>query len=185
MEEVQESKKSWIYEIVETTIVSLAIFSILYLFLFRPNQVQGASMQPNLHTGERVITELVSYRFGEPERGDIVVVTSPRREDINLIKRIIGLPGERIRISQGKVYINGEALSEGYIKDGFTNPGALLKEGEVYSIPEGSYFVMGDNRDFSSDSRDFGAVTRDLIQGKAVLRFWPISSSGVLNHPDY
>ena len=175
-----------VVDILQSATVGLAIFSIVYLFLFRPSVVQGASMQPNLHTGEKLITEKVSYQFGQPERGDIVVLSSPQRPDIDLVKRVIGLPGELIKIDGGQVYINDWALEEPYLNTPTSaSTGNFLTDGQDFQIPVDDYFVMGDNRDNSSDSRTFGPINRSSIQGKAVFRYWPTNEFGTLPHPSY
>jgi len=105
----------FLYDTLQTFTLGLAMFSIVYLFLFRPSMVQGASMQPSLQTGEKLITEKISYQFGKPERGDIVVLTSPRDPGIELVKRIVGLPGEQLTIYDGDVLINDQLLNEPYL----------------------------------------------------------------------
>lgn len=143
-------------------------------------------MQPNLHTGEKLITEKFSYQFGEPKRGDIVVLTSPKNPNIELVKRVVGLPNEVITIEEGQVYINHHQLDEPYLNSPTSaSIGNFLTESTDYQIPDGFYFVMGDNRNNSSDSRTFGPVARSNIQGKAVFKYWPTAQFGLIPQPAY
>jgi len=155
---------------------------VTYRFLFQPHEVKGNSMYDNFHDGEYLLTDKVSYRFGTPQRDDVVVFKAPKNEDYDYIKRIIGLPGDQIRIEQGRVYVNGERLDESnYLnKDVFTQNGYFAKTGETITVPADSYFVMGDNRSNSSDSRDWGFVPAANIIGRAWLRYWPLSSLGAI-----
>ncbi len=130
--------------------------------------VYGQSMEPNLHDHQRLIIEKVSYRLRAPERAEIVVVDLPSMSE-KLIKRVIGLPGDTISIEMGVVYINGVALDEPYI----FNPDRRTVQAQV--IPDGEYFVMGDNRGNSNDSRNFGTVTLEMLVGRAWVRYWPLS----------
>lgn len=163
-----------IWEIIESTTVALALTMVVYLFLFQPGQVYGTSSYPTWKDGERFITDKITYHFVPPERGDFVVLQSPSDPDIEFIKRIIGLPGERVKISGGQVFINGSVLHEPYLDPGTsTGPESFLSEGQVISLKPGYYFLMGDNRLHSSDSRDFGPIPESSIIGRVVFRFWP------------
>ncbi len=171
----------WLFflDFVETIVVSLAIFAIVYIFLFQPHQVEGNSMQPNFQNGEYILTDKVSYRLHEPNRGDVVVFHSPQDERVDFIKRIIAVPGDKVTIKVGYVYLNGQKLEEPFIN----NPGQVLngramREGEEIAVPEGRYVVMGDNRLHSSDSREWGFITREEIVGRAFFRYWPIQAFG-------
>ncbi len=173
----------WLFflDFLETIVVSLAIFALVYLFLFQPHQVDGRSMEPNFHNGEYILTDKVSYRLHEPKRGDVVVFHSPQDERIDFIKRIIGVPGDEIKISDGHVFLNGTQLKEDYINDpGQVLSGRYIREGASVNIPDGQYMVMGDNRLHSSDSREWGLVTRAGIVGRAFFRYWPVSEFGVV-----
>lgn len=168
--------KLWIRDIAIALLVGL-----LLIQLIKPTIVREHSMEPTLNEYDYIILSKQSYRFGEPKRGDIIVfhtdlVQANGREKL-LIKRIIGLPGERIAISQGEVYIDGEVLAEGYTKDGYTDT-----EMEELTIPEDSLFVMGDNRQNSADSRDtsVGFVAIESILGKATVRLFPFSKIGMV-----
>lgn len=162
---------------------AVGIFLIVYLLILRPHKIKGQSMHPTFPDGEYLLTEKVSYYRGGPQRGDVVVFKPPISED-EFIKRIIALPGETISVQNGKVFVNGKELNEDYIKVQ-TNGSAFLSEGEVYTIPEGKYFTMGDNRQHSSDSRAWGPIEKKDITGKAWLTYWPIDKAGIVRHPNY
>lgn len=169
-------------DFIETIVVSLAIFAVVYLFLFQPHQVDGRSMEPNFQNGEYILTDKVSYRFREPQRGDVVVFHSPQDERVDFIKRIIAVPGDTVEVRGGYVYLNGVKLEENYINDpGRVAQGRFLRENTVAEVPSGEYIVMGDNRLHSSDSREWGFVTRAEIVGRAFFRYWPPTSFGVLD----
>jgi len=172
---------AFVLDFIETIVVSLAIFALVYLFLFQPHQVEGRSMEPNFQNGEYILTDKVSYRFREPERGDVVVFHSPQDERVDFIKRIVGVPGDTIEVRTGYVYINGQKMEEPFINDpGRVAQGRFLRENAVVEVPPGQYIVMGDNRLHSSDSREWGFVTRDEIVGRAFFRYWPMTVFGVL-----
>ncbi len=165
-------------------IVALAIaFSLIIHSMIQSSYVDGSSMEPNLHDGQRILISKIVYWFNEPERGDIIVFPNPVEPDIELIKRIIGLPGEVVEIKDGVIYIHqadGNTLvldESGYIEDPFNR--YFLGD----TIPENNYFVLGDNRNNSFDSEDGWTVSRDKIVGKAWFSTWPPSEWGlVANH---
>jgi signal peptidase I len=161
-----------------------SIFIVVYLFLFRPTMVRGASMENTLHDSDRLILSSVTYKLRDIERGDIIAFHSIQNQNIDLIKRVIGLPGDSIMIKEGKVYLNGKALNEPYLHS-ITNvwENGFAKEGESYTIPEGMLYVMGDNRLRSSDSRAFGPVPISEIVGQATFRFSPFNKFGSFNNP--
>lgn len=178
-------------DIIEFFVSSAAVAILIYVFVMQPHQVNGSSMYPNFHSGEFLLTDKLSYHFGTPERGDIIIFTAPSTAhcpvgfNCDFIKRIIGMPGERIKVEKGKIYINGKILDEPYQRSiKYTAAGAIsgsyLPEGTERVIPDGSYVAMGDNRPGSSDSRDWGTVERKLIVGKVLLRYWPPNVAGVL-----
>jgi signal peptidase I len=158
--------------LLETVIPALLIAVGINLFLAQATQVQGQSMEPNLHTAQRLVVEKITYRFHGPRRGDIVVIDLPKAGDDLLIKRVIGLPGETISSQGGQVSINKQALEEAYIR----NPGG--KDISEQTIPPLHVFVMGDNRRFSNDSRNFGPVPIDKIIGRAWFSYWPLELFG-------
>lgn len=162
-------------DLIETAVIAMAIFVIVYFFLVQPHQVYGNSMVPTLQNGDYILTNKISYRFHLPQRGDIVVFKTHANPARDFIKRIIGLPGEKILVKNGKVFVNGKQLQESYLAPNTpTFSGSLLKEGKEFIIPPKKYFVLGDNRINSSDSRDFGPISQEDIIGKAWLRYWPI-----------
>lgn len=169
-----------VWEFVEAVVFALMIFFVCYLLLFQPNQVKGHSMESTFHDGEYILTDKISYRLGAPKRGDIVVFRSPKNAEVDFIKRIIGLPGEKIKISNGKVYLNGQILDESAYLDPSvsTGPESFLLENREIIVPSGKYFAMGDNRPGSSDSRDFGPVLPSEFVGKVFFRYWPMTRFG-------
>ena len=166
--------------------MAMAVFVIVYFFLVQPHQVYGNSMLPNFHNGDYILTDKISYRFRLPKRGDVVIFHSPTYPEREFIKRIIGLPGEKILLKEGKIFINGKRLSEPYLPPHTsTRPGLFLKEGKEVIVPLSEYFVLGDNRSNSSDSRDFGPIPRKAIIGKAWLRYWPFSRLSLIPSVTY
>ncbi len=165
--------KALFSEIFGTLLPAVLIAVLIHLFLAQATRVYGQSMEPTLGSNDRVIIEKLSYRFHPPRRGDIVVVVLSERSQ-PLIKRIVGLPGETIAIRNGQVFINGKPLDEPYLKGptyGFLPP---------TRIPAMHYFVLGDNRNASSDSRTFGPIPRESIKGRALFRYWPPHKVGIL-----
>ncbi|MGI6542570.1 MAG: signal peptidase I [Limnochordia bacterium] len=152
--------------------VFLAVFVIL--FIARAFTVEGPSMLPTLHTGERLLIDKVTYRLRTPRRGEVIVFRYPADPEQYFIKRVIGLPGDTVVIRGGKVYVNDQCLEEDYV----TSP--ILGEFGPYMVPEQSYFVLGDNRNNSEDSRSerVGYVSDELIIGRAIWRYWPITRVG-------
>jgi len=169
-------------DFLETIVVSLAIFAVVYIFLFQPHQVEGHSMEPNFHDAEYILTDKISYRLSEPKRGDVIVFHSPQDERIDYIKRIVGVGGDKILVQDGYLYINGEKQDETYINDpGRVVGGKFIKENTQVEVPLGQFLVMGDNRLHSSDSREWGFVLKKEIVGRAFFRYWPISDFGLVN----
>ncbi len=168
-----ESEGSWLREFVRSFLPAILIVAFINLFIAQPRTVDGRSMEPTLYDGNRLIVELLSYRFAEPERGDIVMLRITEGQTSRaLVKRVIGLPGDTVEIYDGSVYINGEKLDEPYVSastDGIMT--AML-------IPDGQYFVMGDNRPVSNDSRYFGTIPYQDIIGHVLIRYWPFSLFG-------
>lgn len=160
-------------DILETLLLSVVLFFLINAVSARI-RIDGSSMEPNLHHGEFVIVSKVNYRIGEPERGDVVVFDFPRNITEEYIKRIIGLPGEEIQIKDGQVFVDGVALVEPYLK---MEP---RYEGE-WIVSEGELFVLGDNRNNSSDSHNWGMVPLENVVGEALLVYWPPTSWGMIN----
>lgn len=176
---------AFFFDIIETVVVALALFVLVYLFAAQPHQVRGASMVPNFQNGEYILTDKITYRFREPKRGDVVIFRAPKNQELDYIKRIIGLPGERIRIEKGVLYVDDKRLDEPYLPQGALYAGTFLQEGQNIPIPESEYFVLGDNRNHSSDSREWGPIQKKDIIGRAFLRYWPINQIGLIPRPTY
>lgn len=162
--------------------ITLSIFLIVYFFLFRPYEIDGQSMEPTFHNGEKVIINQIVYSLSEPSRGDIVVIESPIDHDDTLIKRIVALPGDSFKIEKGNVIINNHQINEFYLsKKNITKDDVFLKEGHDYLVPNANYIVLGDNRLNSTDSRTFGFVSENLIQGKVQIVYWPLAQSKIIS----
>lgn len=174
----------FVMDILETVVFIGSLFIVVYLFILQPNQVKGASMDPTFATGDYIFTSKITYKFRPQHRGDIIVFKSPKNPDIEYIKRIIGLPGDKVVVEQGEVYVNGIKLDEGYIS-AKTNTwdGGFVKDGETVVVPAGEIFVMGDNRPRSSDSREFGTVPLSSIIGQVFYRYFPPGKVGGIGNP--
>lgn len=173
----------WLFflDFLETIVVSLAIFAVVYIFLFQPHQVDGKSMEPNFHNAEYILTDKLSYRIHAPKRGDVVVFHSPQDERVDFIKRIIGVPGDTVKVSGGHVFLSGVKLEEQYINEpGAVLAGRYMREGMEIEVPPDHYLVMGDNRNHSSDSREWGLVSTTNLVGRAFFRYWPVPAFGVV-----
>lgn len=173
---------AFLMDFVETIITALLFFIIIYLFLFQPHQVKGNSMHPSFEDNEYLLTNKITYRFKDPQRGEVVIFKAPPKKEYDYIKRIIGLPNDTIMINDGKVYINGALLDESdYLDENiYTQPGAFSSEDEEIIIPANHYFVIGDNRTHSNDSREWGYIEKEDIIGKAWLSYWPPSKFGLI-----
>lgn len=170
-------------DILEVIVLAVGIFLIVYLLILRPHKIKGQSMHPNFPDAEYLLTEKISYYRHDPQRGDVIVFKPPISED-EFIKRVIALPGETVMVSNGRVFVNDKELREDYIKID-TNASTFLSEGESYTVPTGNYFVMGDNRPHSSDSRAWGPITKKVITGKAWLIYFPFKLGGFVPPPIY
>jgi signal peptidase I len=155
-------------------IISLAISAFIIIFLYQPVKVEGTSMMPSLEDQERIFVNKFVYRLESIERGDIVVFRYPRDPSKSYIKRVIGIAGDRIRIDGGQVYVNDEPLNEDYVPAVYAD----LRSYPETVVPPNSYFVLGDHRSMSNDSRDFGPVNQGFIYGKAVFGYWPMDKLG-------
>jgi signal peptidase I len=166
------SWRSWVRDLV----ISVAVSVFIILFLYQPVRVEGTSMLPMLEDQDRLFINKFAYRFEEIHRGDVVVFLYPHDHNKSYIKRVIALPGDDLRIDHGMVWVNGRELREPYVplkfEDDRSQPDMV--------IPPDEYFVMGDHRSISSDSRDFGPVPRDLIYGRAAFVYWPVDQAGVI-----
>ena len=153
---------------------------MIYLFLAFPEVVYGASMEPNFYTGERILVEKVTKHFKKFERGEIIVLHPPGNGSVDYIKRIVGIPGDSIKIKDCSVFISRDGdkfkLEEPYLeKNTCTSATGALREGRSEKIGDNLYFVMGDNRIRSADSRIFGEIDKERIVGRVVFRFWPLN----------
>ena len=157
-------------------LVSLAISAFIIIFLYQPVKVEGTSMMPGLEDQERIFVNKFVYRWEPIQRGDIVVFRYPRDTSKSYIKRVIGVAGDRIRIENGQVFVNDEALDEDYVPNEYADARSYPE----VTVPANSYFVLGDHRTMSNDSRDFGPVNERYIYGKAVFGYWPMEKLGRL-----
>lgn len=155
---------------------SIVVSFFIILFVYQPVKVEGGSMEPGLEDQERIFINKLVYRWERIERGDIIVFRYPRDPRKSFIKRVIGVPGDEVRISSGHVYLNGKPIEEDYVPAEFLDSRSY----PLTVIPPGSYFVLGDHRSMSNDSRDFGPVQRSYIYGKAVFGYWPMEKLGIL-----
>ena len=159
---------------VRDLMISLGISAFIIIFLYQPVKVEGTSMMPSLEDQERIFVNKFVYRLEPIERGDVVVFRYPRDPSKSYIKRVIGMEGDRIRIDGGQVYVNDEALDEDYVPPAYTDARSYPDT----VVPLHSYFVLGDHRSMSNDSRDFGPVNQSYIYGKAVFGYWPMDKLG-------
>jgi len=164
----------WLSEVVETIVPAILIALLINLFLAQATRVYGQSMEPNLHSDQRLVVEKLSYTFHEPQRGDIVILQVPQAGSGLLIKRVIGLAGEKLEIKGGKVYINEQVIEEPYLSH------QSQRDMRATVVPPKHVFVLGDNRGFSNDSRSFGAAPLDNIVGRAWFSYWPLDQVGFL-----
>lgn len=172
-----ESTRSLLLELLEIGLLAVGIYLVI-TFAIETVHVMGLSSFPTLNDGDLLIASKLDYHFHPPQRGDFVVLKPPFGEN-DLIKRVIGLPGERLLIKDGHVYINGRKLDEPYINP--AQPWTVNANAPEQVIPSGYYFVMGDNRNFSTDSRAFGPVKADDIEARPFLRIWPLNTIGFID----
>lgn len=171
--------RSVLRDIVETLVFTLLIYVLVRTFLFENYRVVGRSMEPSLENDQYLVVDKLGYRLHEPQRGDIIVFLDPRGDGRKLIKRVIGLPNELVEIQNGQVLVDGQSLDESYIttQSRYTQETVMLRDEE--------YFVLGDNRNNSSDSHNWGALPGENIVGKAWLTYWPPASWGAIPHEAY
>jgi signal peptidase I len=171
----------FIWELIKIVIIALLIVIPIRYFFFQPFIVKGQSMEPNFENGNYLIVDELSYRFRDPQRGEVVVFHYPKNLSQRFIKRIIGLPGEKIEIKEGQVLVNGKIFDESaYLPPGLQTPGNIQ-----ISLGENEYFVLGDNRLFSFDSRQWGVLPRKDIIGRVYFRAWPITNLTKFEAPQY
>jgi signal peptidase I len=178
-EEVQEPPKRvtgimpavfWLRDLA----VSVVLAIILIVFIYQPVKVEGTSMMPSLTDQERIFINKFTYRFGTIERGDMVVFWFPLDKSKSYIKRIIGLPGDKVLVDNGAVIVNGRPLDEIYVPDEYRDHNSYPE----VEVEPGHYYVLGDHRSSSNDSRSWGTVDREFIYGKAVFVYWPLAKMG-------
>ncbi|MGO9436449.1 MAG: signal peptidase I [Terracidiphilus sp.] len=174
---VSPAKSSGIGLWVRDLLISAGISILIITFLYQPVRVEGTSMLPRLEDHDRLFINKFVYHIESIQRGDVVVFHYPRDPEKSYIKRVIALPGDRIWIDRGSVWVNGVPLHEGYVPERYRDSRSMAE----MVIPDDSYFMMGDHRSISSDSREFGPVERDLIYGKAVFVYWPARDVGVVH----
>ena len=184
------NSNSWVKDVLETLALAAVLF-IIFLFVIKPNVVHGISMEPNFHDGEYLLTNRISHWMEDYHRGDVVIAQSPIQDEL-LIKRIIGLPGEQIELTNGHVVIfnnqhpEGQTLKESYIASSVKTTGnQFLADDTKYTIPAHNYFIMGDNRPNSGDSRLFGPVDQSQLLGTAAILYWPPPKIGIIHRPTY
>jgi signal peptidase I len=163
-------------EILETFVPAILIALLINVFIGQATRVEGKSMEPTLHTNQRLVVEKVSYHLHGPNRFDVVVLKMPSQGGELLIKRVVGLPGETVEFHDGQVFINGKPLDEPFV-GGDTRPG----QAGAVTVPPLHVFVLGDNRDHSNDSRSFGPVPIEHIVGRAWLSYWPPQDAGLVH----
>lgn len=172
----------WAMDIIEVFVISMSVFIIIYLFLVQPHQVKGQSMHPTFKDGEYLMTDKITYRRRDPKRGEVIVFKSPVNESFDFIKRVIAGPGDTILIDDGQVYLNDNKLVEPYLADGYTTDGGrFIREGVGFTVPQGTWVVMGDNRSHSSDSREWGPVPLENFVGRGFIRYWPFDAVSWIN----
>jgi signal peptidase I len=179
-------------DFLQSAVIAIAICVVVYVFIATPNQIEGESMEPTFANGEIILTNKISEWLGgsdfgknsglDYQRGDIVVFQKPGLDDF--IKRVIAVPGDKVAIKEGYVYVNDQKLEENYLEPStFTRGGNFMEDGsDAREVPQGKYFVLGDNRNNSHDSRflDIGFINRDWLKGKVILRYWPINKFGIV-----
>lgn len=173
-----ESKRT-VKENILDWIVTIAMGVALYFaidFCIGRVRVDGISMDTTFHEGQLLMVNKLNYRFNEPKRGDVVVFTSPVEPDKEYIKRLIGLPGDKISVQDAVLYLNGNAVDEPYLHE------AMTYDFPEMTVPEGMYFAMGDNRNHSFDSHNWGGVPRENLIGNAFFRYWPLTRIGIISN---
>ena len=178
-------------DLIETIAISFSIFLVVYLFFLQPHQVNGQSMVPNFQSGEHVLTDKISFKMRSPERGEVIVFHAPPAANCpegtgcDFIKRVLGVPGDTVEVKDNAIWVNGQKMDETYIPDDFPiMPGNATKGKSVYLGPD-EYFVSGDNRPYSSDSRAWGAISKTDIIGRVFFRYWPPAVISPIGQAEY
>lgn len=176
----------FILDFVQSIVLAMSVFVLLYLFVAQPNEVKGNSMLPNFVNGELLLTDKLTYQFSDPKRGEVVVFKAPPSEpcaedECEYIKRVMAVSGDRVMVAGGQVFLNGKPLSQDFLpKDYVTVAGGYLTEEVERVIPAGQYLCMGDNRSHSRDGREFGPIKKELIVGRAFFKYWPLKAIGLV-----
>ena len=170
-------QKSFVRDTLEIVFLALVLYVVIQ-YAVQTVHVLGSSMYATLHDNDLLVASKISYKLHAPQRGDIIVFKPPDEASRDFIKRIIALPGERVRITNGVIYINDQVLHEPYLPEKWTYNNNWPASGQDQIMPPNEYFVMGDNRNHSSDSRTFGPIQLDSILGKAEIRIWPLNQVG-------
>ena len=176
---------AYLIDTVQTLVLVFAVFLVIYFYLFRPFQVSGNSMYPTFLDREYILTNIIGLKFGLPKQGDVLVFKAPNDPEKDYIKRVIGVPGDTVMVGNGDVFVNQKFLDQSsFLKPTVkTYGGSFLREGTPVTVPANSYFVMGDNRPGSSDSREWGFVPVANIIGKSLFVYWPPEKMGTVKNP--
>ena len=176
---------NFLIDTVQTLLLVFAVFLVIYVFLFRPFQVSGNSMYPTFSDKQYILTSIIALKLGPPKIGDVIVFKSPNDPEKDFIKRVIAIPQDTVSIKNGDVYVNGKLLDQSaFLKPAVkTFGGSFMHEEEAITVPSGSYFVMGDHRAGSSDSREWGFVPTIYIIGKSFFAYWPLNKMGIIKNP--
>lgn len=179
----------FLWDLIKTAIIVVVLAFVIKFFLIQPFIVDGSSMQPNFESNEYLLAEKVSYYLSSPKRGDVIIFHPPGQSNVNYIKRIIGMPGEKITIADNQIkiinaqYPNGFILAEPYIPHNFKT---LTSENQnQYDVSSNEYFVLGDNREHSSDSREWGTLPKENIIGRAWIDIYPLSDFGIVERAKF
>jgi len=176
---------AFLLDTVQSLLIVFAVFLVIYIFLFRPFQVSGNSMYPTFFDKQYILTNIITLKFNKPKQGDVVVFKAPNDPEKDYIKRVIAVPEDTVMVKNGDVYVNGKLLNQNsYLQPKVkTYGGSFLAEGVTVNVPEDSYFVMGDNRSGSSDSREWGFVPLKSIIGESFFVYWPLNKMEIVKNP--
>lgn len=176
---------SFLIDALQSLLVAAVFFLLIYMFIAKPFNVVGLSMYPNFQDKSYVLTSIISLHFNNPKLGDVIVFKAPPDPEKSYIKRVIGIPGDTVILKDGDVYLNGKLLDESrYLKPTVkTYGGAFLRDNGTITVPQDNYFTMGDNRNASSDSREWGLVSKDKIEGYSFFVYWPINDIKLIKNP--
>lgn len=176
---------TFIMDAIQGILIGASVFLVIYIFFFRPFEVSGESMSPTYKNGEYIITNLITLRYDDPRKGDVIVFQSPLEAEKDFIKRVIGTSGDTVMVQNGKVYVNGQMLDESaYLSPNVqTYGGAFLHDGQSRVVPENEFFVLGDNRSYSSDSREWGFLKREKLIGISSFVVLPFNKFRWITNP--